>query len=224
MSDEPTNVCVADDCDRLASARGLCNRHYLRARRSGAFQPRAMRRRGEVDRHAYVCRSCGEIITPENLKTDRKYPNGVSNQCRPCASAYARDWYHRNKERAYANNRRSFLGNKDKRYQRRREFAATPEGQEATRRRGLRRLYGLTLAEYDNMLAAQHGCCAICRRPQSDFKRKLCVDHDHSCCPGVRSCGKCVRGLLCAGCNFAVSVLENTEWRPHAEAYLENHQ
>lgn len=38
-------------------------------------------------------------------------------------------------------------------------------------------------------------------------KRGLMVDHDHACCPGDRSCGKCVRGALCANCNSAEGLL-----------------
>lgn len=30
---------------------------------------------------------------------------------------------------------------------------------------------------------------------------KLCIDHDHSCCPGEFTCGKCIRGVLCSPCN-----------------------
>jgi hypothetical protein len=33
------------------------------------------------------------------------------------------------------------------------------------------------------------------------------VDHDHSCCPGRQTCGKCVRGLICRQCNTAFGVL-----------------
>lgn len=28
------------------------------------------------------------------------------------------------------------------------------------------------------------------------------VDHDHKCCPGAASCGDCIRGIICAKCNF----------------------
>ena len=30
------------------------------------------------------------------------------------------------------------------------------------------------------------------------------VDHDHSCCPGSKTCGKCLRGLACQKCNQGI--------------------
>lgn len=58
--------------------------------------------------------------------------------------------------------------------------------------------YGLRLGEYDEMLAAQDGVCAICRGLNKSGKR-LAVDHDHNT-------GK-VRGLLCTNCNTAIGKL-----------------
>lgn len=57
----------------------------------------------------------------------------------------------------------------------------------------LRRLYGITLQQYNQILEAQNGCCAICLRPAGVFKRSLAVDHDHK---SLR-----VRGALCPWCN-----------------------
>lgn len=60
--------------------------------------------------------------------------------------------------------------------------------------------YSLTAEEYDAIYQAQGGKCAWCRRATGASKR-LAVDHDHACCIGPRSCGRCVRGLLCSTCN-----------------------
>lgn len=59
------------------------------------------------------------------------------------------------------------------------------------RDRRLRKTYGISLADYDRMLKAQKGGCAICGRVPR--RRALDVDHSHRT-------GK-VRGLLCHRCN-----------------------
>jgi hypothetical protein len=54
----------------------------------------------------------------------------------------------------------------------------------------LETVYGITVQEYDAMLARQGGVCKLCKRKP---ERTLCVDHCHVT-------GK-VRGLLCGHCN-----------------------
>ena len=56
--------------------------------------------------------------------------------------------------------------------------------------------YNITRDQYDEILSAQGGGCAICGRVLT--KRNYCVDHDHACCAGPTSCGRCVRGLICS--------------------------
>lgn len=58
--------------------------------------------------------------------------------------------------------------------------------------------YGLTISDYDAMLAGQNGGCALCGRTNRNGKR-LHVDHCHET-------GR-VRGLLCSRCNTAIGLL-----------------
>lgn len=82
--------------------------------------------------------------------------------------------------------------------------------------------YGLTPEQYDLMLAGQAGGCAICGETCSSGRR-LAVDHDHACCPDpAKSCGKCIRGLLCGSCNQGVGKFRDNPGRLRAAAdYLE---
>lgn len=84
----------------------------------------------------------------------------------------------------------------------------------------IRRKFGLTRGDYDALLAAQGGGCAICGSEPAT--RALAVDHDHSCCRGPRTCGRCVRGLLCSFCNTALGKFSDSPARlRRAAQYLE---
>lgn len=63
---------------------------------------------------------------------------------------------------------------------------------EAERASRLKRLYGISVTQYNAMLRRQHGLCDICHRAPKPGRR-LAVDHDHKT-------GR-VRGLLCWHCN-----------------------
>ena len=82
--------------------------------------------------------------------------------------------------------------------------------------------YGITEARYNQMLADQGNACAICRTPFGN--QRVCIDHDHSCCPvpasgHTRSCGRCIRGLLCVRCNTWLGWMET--YGSTVSAYLE---
>lgn len=62
------------------------------------------------------------------------------------------------------------------------------------------------------------GKCDICGET-----RRLCIDHDHGCCPDNSSCGKCIRGLLCGWCNNSLGhARDNPEILRKLAVYLES--
>lgn len=81
----------------------------------------------------------------------------------------------------------------------------------------LARQYNMTLEQYWQLVQEQGGRCGICDRLPKDDQR-LQVDHDHRCCAGPKSCGRCVRGLLCGSCNGKLALVE---YFPNAVAWLD---
>ena len=71
------------------------------------------------------------------------------------------------------------------------------------------RLFGLSKDQYEELAENQNWVCAICG--EGNYGRALAVDHDHSCCPGEKTCGKCVRGLLCDSCNHGLGKFRDSE-------------
>lgn len=67
-------------------------------------------------------------------------------------------------------------------------------------------LYGLSQESHERQVECQKSC-AICGL-LFDSSRSPYHDHDHECCAGQRSCGKCLRSLLCRQCNWNVGKVE----------------
>jgi|GEM_PF-1161499 hypothetical protein len=68
--------------------------------------------------------------------------------------------------------------------------------------RRIKRLYGLSAIEYQEMLKHQKGGCGICGQDVEEAEgRRYAVDHDHN--TGA------VRGLLCAKCNQAIGLFKD---------------
>jgi hypothetical protein len=81
---------------------------------------------------------------------------------------------------------------------------------------------GITEEQFNQMLEAQGYACAMGGEPFEEGQR-IFVDHDHTCCPKqvkatAKTCGKCIRGLLCFRCNTALGYIEL--YADLAEAYL----
>lgn len=142
-----------------------------------------------------TCKQCGN---------DEWYEHKAGLVCAPCKREKNRSWYASNpgKNAEYA-----------------RRWAQ--KNRARVRESHLLRTYGLTQEDYDHMLESQGGVCAICKRTST---RNLAVDHDRSCCSGDKSCGKCVRALLCPRCNTCLGAInDNLEVLESMRRYLLQH-
>lgn len=189
-------VCSVEGCDLKAVGQGLCDKHYRRQRRYGTPTP---------EPRPTVCQvaDCDRGVESRGL-CDRHYRQSMRGHlgtrwCLMCGRAMPTD----------ASTRRKFCSDDCK------QRAQMLDRQENGRRDWLKR-YGLTVEQYDEMLAAQSGCCAICEssnpkgRAGSPYFQ---VDHCHST-------GR-VRGLLCGPCNSGLgSFGDDPEVLMKAVAYL----
>jgi hypothetical protein len=87
----------------------------------------------------------------------------------------------------------------------------------------LRRRFDITLEDYEQMLLAQQGKCAVCLRSAGEIgtgansSGTLAVDHDQR--TGA------IRGLLCTNCNLGIgSFFDRPATLRLAALYLERHE
>lgn len=136
--------------------------------------------------------------------------DGHRNDCKKCNLAAKKARYDKDPKTAIARVKAWQQANPERMSAyRRKRYAEDPERFRADH---LRRKFGMSLAEYDAILEAQGGGCAICGdvpKPGESFH----VDH----------LGDVVRGILCVRCNNALGQLrEDVEIAGRAVDYLDS--
>ncbi len=152
-----------------------------------------------------VCAECVKINGPKYRKGNEKRQKELG-----------RRYYEANRERVLERQKLRYIANKDKlrEYGHKWYLANREKHIEYGLRNLLKKQYGLTLEQYNAMLADQHGLCAICKKPPT--KRRLDVDHDHA--------DGHVRQLLCERCNKGLGCFEDRlELLEAALRYMRKH-
>lgn len=140
-----------------------------------------------------VCNTCGDEVLFESLPNNKQAAWGKRLTCTPCYRSYQRE-------------KRAAVPREDKQKYARQWWLSSK---------------GLTVQEYEDMTVLQGGGCAICGAAPSE--KNLHIDHNHNCCDGRSSCGKCIRGLLCGPCNQGLGQFRDDPARLRAAAnYLES--
>jgi hypothetical protein len=145
------------------------------------------------------CKVRGEIKLPEEFYANPTGRAGLRPECKDCTKGKRRASYLWSREQEIERVRQWALANPAKVQKRIALMRGSDKKRLADRKSYLKRKYALTIQEYDAMLAAQNGVCAICNRPRPE-NRTLHVDHDHGS-------GE-IRGLLCFRCNNALGDFE----------------
>jgi len=202
-------ICQLDGCERDHYGHGYCLTHMRRWRKTGDPGPAEITRKV---RAACVFAECGRPAVSQGLC------NSHSSQARrgkplaplrPRTKSVTRDEFGRKP----CSTCKGWLDPAD--------FYPNPKHSDGLnayckrcdRSARLLRSYGITLAQYEAMLEAQGGVCAICAGAPKDGP-SLHVDHDHACCPGrKKSCGQCLRGLLCEDCNRVLGMFRDDTTR-----------
>lgn len=143
---------------------------------------------------------------------------GLDAYCRLCRNQKNKESYARNSSKRKTSNSERWLEKQYKypAYQSRWRKNNRTRLSAEHRAQHLKRVYGITIADYERLLEGQGGCCAICgtSKPwsRSDY---FAVDHDHAS-------GK-VRALLCHRCNTGLGYFkDNPSFLRKAAQYVES--
>lgn len=156
------------------------------------------------------CKNCGKVYREDNKEH-------IKLQSKKYSEINKKHISEKNKNRRLSNIGHCLVVEKNYRKKNRetilkkqRDVRETFEGKQSRRNTDLKTKYRKSLGWYYTKLDEQDGGCGICSSKKSGRKtyENFCVDHDHKCCMGSKSCGECVRGLLCFPCNTYLGHLE----------------
>ena len=138
------------------------------------------------------CNKCGEekMAHPDFFRISKNKngswrPNAI---CRECDATYTRE---------YNKTHQMWKKESVKEYKR----AYDKKHFNKNKNNYLKKMHGLTLDEFNEMLKSQDGKCAICGDLSKEDERHFAVDHDHK--TGEN------RGILCHKCNMAVGLFKD---------------
>lgn len=149
-----------------------------------------------------TCSKCRSEKSLDEFYPDPTRLSGLDGQCKDCRRTRRRERWAENHNGQRDKQNENYMANRvEKIY-----------GYFTYR---LMRDFKMTVEQYEALVEAQGGACAICSHPETKRSnygnvQRLAVDHDHSCCPTTPTCGECVRGLLCARCNIILGHMEKT--------------
>jgi hypothetical protein len=193
-------TCTRPDCNNSIVAKKLCSKHYQRQRVGKA-----------LDTADLVCSVCGGP-----LRADSK--RGICRRTEACRKASNRSYVEENYDRIAARQAEWYRENNARLLGKQAAYRVNnPEKIRDTRRR---HGYKMEPEQYQALLTQQGSCCRGCGRRDV----KLHIDHDHTCCPTIPTCGKCNRGLLCDRCNRCIGFVgDDPRALRNLAAYLEEY-
>jgi len=211
------NICEVEGCNKPVVSFGLCNMHRQRLKKHGHLKQTRPDDWGKREKHPLHNTWCwmrkmqskfslcdrwqdfwlfvedvGEKPSPKHqLRRTDPYGNYSKDNC---------EWVEmtgNSKKADYAKQWRK-------------------ENPEKVKNNYLRKMFGITLEDYNRMYKSQDGKCAICGKEEPYEGYSLAVDHNHKT-------GN-VRGLLCSKCNLGLGCFKDSETLiQKAITYLNNH-
>lgn len=212
-------LCQEENCQNISQAKNWCRAHYLQQYHDQEFR--------EVTQHEHLkCKhdECDHIATTRGFCLVHSKATHNRPQCKFDTCSLKSD------SRGYCKTHYAQLLRGEEphdirpwgKYQKGTIVCGVASCSKSARSNGYCSVHVSKVSKY-NMTPEQADYWFGIKKCQAcGGTKRLTVDHDHSCCNGRTSCGKCIRGVLCSNCNVALgNAHDNITALEGLIAYLE---